>query len=296
MPGLGFVDAKKNTLHISIEIAKPSLPTSATSRNRTRAKRRSSSSYAGPSSPPSTKTSAKAKLQKLDHDTVDVEIQQDLNGLHARTGDTGSIVWRASILLATLILQQISCNQHDLFEPELLAKAEVLEMGGGTGVLSTLLAPCVKSWTVTDMAELLPLIHKNHQKNKARLALASNVQLAELDWTWSLPQFQKNAKGISQQYYDLVFAVDCLYNEALVRPFVDTINRLNCKYVVVVSELRSAEVLRLFLELWLSSGSWTIYRSCFEGLAGAHDGNGDMESAGLQQSGRLHVVWIGWIA
>lgn len=173
--------------------------------------------------------------------------------------------------------------------PELLANADVLELGGGTGVLSTLLAPCVKSWTVTDISELLPLIQKNHHKNNKRIANA-NVQFAELDWTWTTQQFQKNAKQIANHRYDLVFAVDCLYNEALVQPFVNSLNRLNCKYVLVVSELRSAQVMQLFLETWLASGLWTVYRPAAPGTRDL--GREDESEAGLL--GRRHVIWVGW--
>jgi 2-polyprenyl-3-methyl-5-hydroxy-6-metoxy-1,4-benzoquinol methylase len=194
-----------------------------------------------------------------------------------------------SILLATFILRQLSLRQNDLFMPELLVNAKVLEVGGGTGVLSTLLAPCVKSWMVTDIAELLPLIQKNHRKNKERIAFA-DVELAELDWTWTTPQYERNAKQINGQRYDLVLAVDCLYNEALVQPFVQTLNRLNCKYVVVVSELRSAEVLQMFLELWLASGPWTVYRP----TAHNTDNLGKEDSTEPGLLGRRHVVWVGW--
>lgn len=196
-----------------------------------------------------------------------------------------------SVLFATFLLNEMSFRQHDFLTPELLANAEVLELGSGTGVLSTLLAPCVKSWTVTDIAELLPLIQKNHQKNKDRL-VSSNVQLAELDWTWSTQQYRRIAKDMSQRCYDLVLAVDCLYNEALIQPFVDTLNRLSCKYVIVVSELRSAEVLRMFLETWLASGPWTIYRP------GSPQAPGDLTNDGISAGllGRQHVIWVGWRA
>lgn len=179
---------------------------------------------------------------------------------------------------------------YNLFTPSLLANAEILELGGGTGVLSTLLAPLVGSWTVTDIPELLPLIQKNHNRNHQRLA-SSNVDVLELDWTWTEQQFQKNAKQVANHQYHLVFAVDCLYNESLVQPFVNTLNRINTKFVVVVSELRSADVLRMFLEIWLESGNWTVYRPT-ESTAPS----GTLSDKATQTSilGRRHVIWIGW--
>lgn len=183
----------------------------------------------------------------------------------------------------------MSLSQHDLFMPELFADAEVLELGGGTGVLSSLLAPCVRSWTVTDISDLLPLIQKNIEKTSQRLA-SSDVRLAELDWTWSSQQYERNAKSLAQRDFDLVIAVDCLFNEALVQPFVNTLNRIKSKYVIVISELRSADVLQLFLELWLASGPWTVYRPVWSETRLASEEA--QASAGL--FGRRHVIWVGW--
>ncbi|RSH80770.1 hypothetical protein EHS25_007106 [Saitozyma podzolica] len=56
----------------------------------------------------------------------------------------------------------------------------------------------------------------------------------------------------------LILAVDCIYNEHLIRPLVDTLEHY-CRpgsgaVVWVVVELRSADVLTLFLDTWLNGG------------------------------------------
>merc|ERR1712093_315455 len=90
---------------------------------------------------------------------------------------------------------------------------------------------------------------------------------------------------------DLLLAVDCLFNESLVKPFVRTLNSIEATVVVVVSELRSADVLTLFLHEWLSSGAWQVYRAC------KWDDETDAASRGDPAKPLLRsnlVVWVGW--
>lgn len=81
--------------------------------------------------------------------------------------------------------------------------------------------------------------------------------------------------------WDIVFAVDCIYNPSLLPALVDTIDTVSTAgrtWVVVVAELRQEDVLREFLDLWLkriTSGRWEITR--VEGLLDIH-----------------FVIWAGW--
>jgi len=65
--------------------------------------------------------------------------------------------------------------------------------------------------------------------------------------------------------YDLVLAVDCIYNEYLIRPLVDTFEEVcprGSKGVVwVVCELRSSDVVSLFLYLLKQLYSYNIFPS-----------------------------------
>ncbi|KAK1924505.1 hypothetical protein DB88DRAFT_490695 [Papiliotrema laurentii] len=94
---------------------------------------------------------------------------------------------------------------------------------------------------------------------------------------------------IRSDEYDLVLAVDCIYNENLVKPLVDTLNAYcppgGNTVVWVVVELRSSDVLTLFMDTWLSdslSGDhpWTIVRLPAETM-GAWDGT--------------RPRWVGWV-
>lgn len=83
-----------------------------------------------------------------------------------------------------------------------------------------------------------------------------------------------------QRPIDLIMAVDCIYNPSLITPLLDTINYLSApnmqRYaddapdvrtprmasptVLVVLELRAADVSREFLHAWLElSGGWEIW-------------------------------------
>lgn len=78
---------------------------------------------------------------------------------------------------------------------------------------------------------------------------------------------------------DILLIVDCIYHPSLLSSLVETIDYLSTPSqtaVIVVSELRSEQVIREFLELWLSIPGWTIRRNPGIGLSGPY------------------VMWIGW--
>ncbi|KAK6904237.1 hypothetical protein I203_107753 [Kwoniella mangroviensis CBS 8507] len=135
-----------------------------------------------------------------------------------------------------------------------------------------------------------------HSKMTTIPEIRPKVVLEEIDWIaisqerkshperWSSSLAEENPK------YDLILAVDCIYNEYLVQPLIDTLAKY-CKrgkgggnVVWVVVELRSSDVLTLFLEKWLTdpSGPWTIVR-----LSEKMMGHWDDKKA-------RWVGWVGW--
>lgn len=221
---------------------------------------------------------------------------------------------RYSVELARLVLTEQSLHTPSPFlDTSSLAAARVLELGSGTGALSVLLSHLVRSWTATDISALLPLIRKNLSRNadvmqslstsrvpgsRERAEPPASVDIEELDWTWPPRQIQKaipstrreesnDGEGGNGPAFDLLLAVDCLFNESLVKPFVNVLKNVAAELVVVVSELRSPDVLRLFLEEWLKSGEWTVWRACRES-----DSAGGVENVALLA--RNMVVWVGW--
>lgn len=161
-------------------------------------------------------------------------------------------------------------------------------------MLANLLSPYFASWTCTDIEALLPTIQKNIRRNADSVKVrqpkghtSSAVEVLELDWTWTHKQLLREF-GPNEAGYDIALAVDCLFNESLVEPFVNTCDCIGAKAVIVVSELRSPEVLRLFLETWLKREGWTIWRAC-------KPGEGEKED-NLPLLGKKYVVWVGWKA
>ena len=132
------------------------------------------------------------------------------------------------------------------------SSSRVLELGAGTGVLGILLHQLFASWTASDQYDNLKLISRNVKHNGE----PKNLHVEEIDWVdihkeKSRADKKNNGtedaghrKGLAEEY-DLIVAVDCIYNEALIPPFVSTLEHYTTKgktIVMVVCELRSADV------------------------------------------------------
>lgn len=148
----------------------------------------------------------------------------------------------------------------------------------------------VRNYTITDIGPLLPLIRKNVSLNSpgwhdASLGKSkSNITVEELDWLAlaSLssstararyrpvpPAPTSEVESTDPLAWDIVFAVDGIYNPSLLPALVDTIDAVSTPgrtWVLVVAELRQEDVPREFLDLWLkqAEGKWEITR--IEGL------------------------------
>lgn len=196
-----------------------------------------------------------------------------------------------------------------LFDAAALGSATVLELGAGTGVLAALLAPLCGRYIATDQEDNLRLVRRNVLGNagavKAKGSGSAHVaEVDELDWVEvSAARERARARGTSHTLDmtpDLVLAVDCIYNEHLVRPLVDTLSVACARGAValVVVELRSSEVVRLmsetrqadgklqtYLDTWVNDAAgWTILRLPKHAM-----GSWDEHAAGNW------VGWVGWL-
>src|SRR5436190_1833469 len=142
----------------------------------------------------------------------------------------------------------------------------------GTGILSIALSPLTGSYCATDIEPIMPLIRKNIGLNfdgwpkLSPQQPGSNVTAQSLDWialTSSSPAIRSKFYDKETMPVDLLLAVDCLYHPSLIPSLIETIDHLSTldrTAVLVVSELRSEDVLRDFLEYWLKKPGCKIWR------------------------------------
>ncbi|KAF7430685.1 hypothetical protein PC9H_006396 [Pleurotus ostreatus] len=271
--GLGHVDSKTDTLIVKIELTAPlskSGTTSGSTKEATRKHHKKATS----------KNTIRSDI------SLEVELWQDKTALRSRKGDTGSVLWKASVDFAQIILQQLyfgnAGDRPNLLDAERLKSSHVLELGAGTGLLSILLSPFVKRYTVTDIEALVPLIRKNILNNNidhihANLPpsikttvhqYTSNITVQTLDWldlhALTSPTLRtKYTSAVSPEPVDLLLIVDCIYNPSLLPALISAIDTLTVPeqtIVLVIVELRAEDVVRDFLTLWLAVDSWVIRR------------------------------------
>lgn len=211
--------------------------------------------------------------------------------------------WLDSVDFAETILQQLHRrNDIGFFNPSGLTNAHVVELGwviphrrsrpspdtallrAGTGLLSIVLSPFVRHYTVTDIDDLVPLIRKNvtrnlspsplhpsvprtkHVHSPPPLAVNSNVTVTALDWLeiHNAPPSLR-ARLVPDDPADVLLVVDCIYHPSLIPALLATIDYLTIPgrtTVVVVVELRAEDVIREFLQGWLDKsvdGEWEIW-------------------------------------
>ncbi|KZT04576.1 uncharacterized protein LAESUDRAFT_657570 [Laetiporus sulphureus 93-53] len=291
--GLGYVDSHKDTLTIEFTIQTPDASSAIVENDRAIPQRRLGR--------------AATKKQKValagQEQVLSVELYQDKTALRSRKGDTGSVLWRASVDLAHYVLQQYYARAPDaLISPAALQGAHVLELGTGTGLLAIVLSRIVARYTATDIEALVPLIRKNLTLNRPKLPpspspkhrrvhsrgdtahsdLLANVIVEALDWEM-LHRASAHARRSLYKFppIDILLVVDCIYHPSLLPALLSTIDHLTTPEltaVLVVTELRAEDVVREFLERWLAlspEGAWKVFRV---------DGILD----------RPYVIWIGW--
>jgi hypothetical protein len=178
-------------------------------------------------------------------------------------------------------------NGNPIFANNLLnQQSNILELGSGiSGLLSLVLAPKVKSYIVTDQAYVLKTLKKNlldnlsipgpkskgrkkfkPEENSEDQKLFGNIVVRDLDWETSSVVQLYSELGLSDDQIHCVVACDCIYNHALIEPFVTTCADI-CKlapkdwptFCIVVQQLRSPDVFSAWLQAFHAKfHSWTF--------------------------------------
>ncbi|KAK3353153.1 hypothetical protein B0T25DRAFT_203255 [Lasiosphaeria hispida] len=155
-------------------------------------------------------------------------------------GTTGAVVWKITPLFA----EWITTTANPLFAHGLLSPSSlVIELGCGiSSLVGLLLAPLISHYVVTDMGYVAKLVEQNIAENtkpptpkkpskgsrsKPSKSFPSpstsqgRIHFAPLDW--ETDEVTPSLTGSpSAKSFDAVVACDCIYNEALIEPFVAT--------------------------------------------------------------------------
>lgn len=152
-------------------------------------------------------------------------------------GTTGAVVWKITPLFA----EWITSDNNILFKTCILGRdSQVLELGCGiSGIVAIALGPEIGRYIATDQDYVFKLLKSNIEGNTWKQKVTgkakhreiktkkSNISIITLDWEWSsvtrLPVLLGNDERNDHfQGFDAIVACDCIYNDALIEPFVRT--------------------------------------------------------------------------
>lgn len=217
----------------------------------------------------------------------DFEVKQSPGVLQSNRegGTTGAAIWQVSVRFA----EWMAWSKNPLFQHDVLKdQSSVLELGAGiSGFLPCLIGPKVRKMVVTDQSYVLKAAQENvvanikparashNTKSKGSPGAGplshTNVDVFALDWESDDVRSTLSSRGLPQGV-DLVLACDCIFNYALVDPFVQTCVDI-CKMrsnerneatnpgtvCVIAQQLRQPEVFEQWLETFLRSfRAWRI--------------------------------------
>jgi predicted nicotinamide N-methyase len=197
-----------------------------------------------------------------------------------------AVVWKITPLFASWL----ASPGNVLFKYDVLkSSSTVLELGCGiSGITALSVAPRIGSYVLTDQDYVMKLLHENLRENQVAAAVSSsstkgrkstsrpkkgsapvqesNIITRPLDW--ELDEVTTSLTGSpSCKSFDAVVACDCIYNDALIEPLVQTCVdacRLRSAEAaggdgqeptvcIVAQQLRSAEVFEAWLQAFSSS-------------------------------------------
>lgn len=191
--------------------------------------------------------------------TLTLKQSPDLLTSQRDAGTTGAVLWKITPLIGEWLASKPAILQTTSI---LGRESTVVELGCGiTGLIGILVAPEVSSYVLTDQAYVMRALHHNINANgptssSARKAIRphpTQPSAVPLDWEINKPSLE--GLGLQPgQVIDLVVVCDCVYNEYLVKPLVETlvdVCRLNSAgkqaAVLVAQQLRSETIFELFL-------------------------------------------------
>ncbi|KAB8303217.1 hypothetical protein EYC80_004664 [Monilinia laxa] len=160
-------------------------------------------------------------------------------------GTTGAVIWKITPLFAKWISSPTNpLFQHQIITPE----SVVLELGCGiSGLIALTLSPLLQTYVLTDQPYVLKLLSQNlssnsftssatsSSKSKSRKSKApsststlsaqrpstNKIVPLTLDWETDVVSPSLTCSDATTSF-DTIIACDCIYNDALIPPFVQT--------------------------------------------------------------------------
>ena len=185
------------------------------------------------------------------------------------------MVWKVTPLFA----EWLSSDRNVFFQSGILdGESLLLELGAGiSGLIALSLAPKVKRYLATDQDYVLKILRENIAQNygrttshpkrqgarrkgstETRTDRTPTIDVIHLDWETSSASsvYVQTNLVADQDHIAAVIAADCIYNEALIQPLVETCSDV-CRLApeekptlcIIVQQLRSPDV----FEQWLNA-------------------------------------------
>ncbi|KAI2619993.1 hypothetical protein GGR54DRAFT_639759 [Hypoxylon sp. NC1633] len=229
---------------------------------------------------------SKATTLDLDIAGRDYVIHQSPTILNRPGSTTGAVVWK----ITPLVANWLAAPGSPLWTTGVLSSSSsVLELGCGiSGLLGLVLAPSVARYTLTDQSYVARLVEKNidensplgkprhsgtnSQKRKGNSStIQSKTDLRFVPLDWELDEVTASLTGNETvKSFDVVVACDCIYNDTLIQPLVQTcadVCRLRSSdesvadrptVCLVAQQLRDPEI----FEAWIKefSGHFRVWR------------------------------------
>ncbi|KAI1292683.1 hypothetical protein F5Y03DRAFT_17348 [Xylaria venustula] len=163
----------------------------------------------------------------------DYTIYQSPTILNRPGSTTGAVIWKITPLVASWL----SSLDNFLWKTGALSSSiSVLELGCGiSGLVGLALSPLVSRYVLTDQTYVARLVEKNlaenivpqqrssSQKRKGKSSPANPVNLRFTALDWELDEVTPSLTGSPDvSSFDAVIACDCIYNDALIEPLVQT--------------------------------------------------------------------------
>ncbi|KAI0965143.1 hypothetical protein F4678DRAFT_476810 [Xylaria arbuscula] len=164
----------------------------------------------------------------------DYTIYQSPTILNRPGSTTGAVIWKITPLVASWL----SSLDNLLWKTGALSsQSSVLELGCGiSGLVGLALSPLVSRYVLTDQTYVARLVEKNlaenivpqqrssSQKRKGKSSSTANpVNLHFTALDWELDEVTPSLTGSPDvSSFDAVIACDCIYNDALIEPLVQT--------------------------------------------------------------------------